>query len=54
MTTLYCEKCGKVCVEIKDGKFRNGIVVICDKCKPKPNPYDIPDFLSGLMNGKHK
>lgn len=56
---INCKTCGTLCLELRDAKVRNNIVVYCQKCAPKTEQkrqepkFDMPDFFGELF-GKGK
>lgn len=52
---INCKTCGTLCLELRDAKVRNNIVVYCQKCAPETieKKPDILDIFSDIF-GKHK
>lgn len=49
---ILCSKCGKLVIELRDGKTRNGYVVFCsEKCyKPPKATKPLDPGVASLLN----
>lgn len=57
---INCKTCGTLCLELRDAKVRNNIVVYCEKCAPEnikqkrqDSKIDMLDIIGDIF-GKHK